>query len=275
LNLFRRVIQVAVAFSVVWLAAVAGAQAEQGKKQYVPVPGQPGKSSVWVPTPYATLEKMFDLAELTPQDFVIDLGSGDGRAIIAAAKRGASGVGVEWNDDLLALSSKTAREAGVSERAKFVKHDMFEYDISKATVMALFMLPDQLAKLAPKFLALRPGSRIVMNGFTVPGWTPDVTEKASGDCGSWCTAHLYVVPAPVNGTWRFGDRTLALKQSFQTFTGTLTARGNSTPVTSGRLFGDQISFSIGDVQYSGRVTGKSMSGEQKGGPGGTWSATMN
>jgi hypothetical protein len=259
---------------VVWLAAVAGSPAEDGKKPYVPVPGQPGKSSVWVPTPYVTLEKMFDMAKLTPKDFVIDLGSGDGRAIIAAAKRGAAGVGVEWNDDLIALSEKTAKEAGVSELAKFVKHDMFAYDISKATVMALFMLPDQLAKLAPKFLALRPGSRIVMNGFTVPGWTPDETDKATGDCGSWCTAHLYIVPAPVAGTWRLADGTLTLKQSFQTFTGTLAAGGKSAPIANGRLHGDEISFSVGEAQYSGRVAGKSMNGERKGGAGGAWSATM-
>lgn len=275
MNRFRRVILFAVACSVVWLAAVAGSPAEDGKKQYVPVPGQPGKSSVWVPTPYATLEKMFDMAKLTPKDFVIDLGSGDGRAIIAAAKRGAAGVGVEWNEDLIALSEKTAREAGVSELAKFVKHDMFAYDISKASVMALFMLPDQLAKLAPKFMALRPGSRIVMNGFTVPGWTPDETDKATGDCGSWCTAHLYIVPAPVAGTWRLADGTLTLKQSFQTFTGTLAAGGTSAPVANGHLHGDEISFSVGDVQYSGRVTDKGMSGERQGSPGGTWNATRN
>jgi hypothetical protein len=262
-----------VALSVVSLAAIAGAPAEKGKKPFEAVPGMPGKDSVWVPTPYATLEKMFDLAKLTPNDFVIDLGSGDGRAIIAAAKRGAPGVGVEWNEDLIALSNKTAAKAGVSHLAKFVKHDMFSYDISKASVMALFMLPDQLGKLAPKFLALKPGSRIVMNGFTVPGWTPDTTEKATGDCGSWCTAHLYIVPAQAAGSWRLGDGDLTLTQSFQMLSGSLTSGGKSTPISNGRLRGEEITFSVGDAKYTGRVTGNTMSGDVTGGGSGKWSAT--
>ena len=257
----------------VWLAATAGAPAEPSKKPYEPVPGQAGKDSVWVPTPFVTLEKMFDLAKLTPQDFVIDLGSGDGRAIIAAAKRGAPGIGVEWNEDLIAVSNKAAAQAKVSHLAKFVKHDMFTYDISKASVMALFMLPDQMAKLTPKFLALKPGSRIVMNGFTPPGWTPDVTEKATGDCGSWCTAHLFIVPAPVAGTWRLGEADLSLTQSFQMITGTLNANGKSTPVSDGQLRGDEISFSVGDAKYSGRVSGHSMTGQITGGSGGSFTAT--
>jgi hypothetical protein len=265
--------QFVVALSIVSLLAVFAGTAQDGKKPYEPVPGQPGKDSVWVPTPYATLEKMFDLAKLTPQDFVIDLGSGDGRAIIAAGKRGAPGVGVEWNDDLIALSNKTAEKEGVANLAKFVKHDMFAYDISKATVMALFMLPDQLSKLAPKFLALRPGSRIVMNGFTVPGWSPDVTEKATGECGSWCTAHLYIVPAPVAGTWQTAQGTLSLKQSFQMLTGTLSKGGKTTPVANGRMNGSQISFSVGDEQYAGTVNSNTMSGTVTGGAGGNWSAT--
>jgi len=271
--MFRRAIQLVVAFSVVSLAAIGGAPAEKGKKPFEPVPGMPGKDSVWVPTPYVTLEKMFDLAKLTPKDFVIDLGSGDGRAIIAAGKRGAPGVGVEWNDDLIALSNKTAAQAGVSHLAKFVKHDMFTYDISKATVMALFMLPDQLGKLTPKFLALRPGSRIVMNGFTIPNWTPDVTEKATGDCGSWCTAHLYIVPAQVGGIWRLGDADLSLTQSFQMLTGSLARGGKSTPIADGRLNGEEITFTIGTAKYTGRVAGNTMSGEVSGGGSGPWTAT--
>jgi hypothetical protein len=146
---------------------------------------------------------------------------------------------------------------------------MFAADLSKATVLGLFMLPDQLKKLTPKFLAMKPGSRITMNGFTPPGWTPDVTEKASGDCGTWCTAHLFIVPAPVAGTWRLGNASLTFKQSFQMLTGTLTAGGKSTPVT-GKLNGAEIAFTAGDAQYTGRVDGKTMSGQLNGKP---WSAT--
>jgi hypothetical protein len=273
LNTIRRVVQIVVAASIVSFAAIGGAPAEKANKPFEPTPGMPGKDSVWVPTPLATLEKMFDMAKLTPKDFVIDLGSGDGRAIIAAGKRGARGVGVEWNDDLIAVSNKTAAEAGVSHLAKFVKHDMFTYDISEATVMALFMLPDQLGKLAPKFLDLRPGSRIVMNGFTIPGWTPDETGKATGDCGSWCTSHLYYVPAKVAGTWRLGDGDLTLTQNFQMLTGTLTADGKSTPISNGRMNGEEITFSVGDAKYTGRVKGNTISGEITGASSTNWSAT--
>lgn len=265
----RRIVEFALALSVVALAFNAPAQ-EAGKK-YVPTPGQPGKDSVWVPTPFATLEKMYDLAKLTPKDFVMDLGSGDGRAIIVAAKRGAPGLGIEWNQDLVDLSNRLAQEAGVAHLAKFERGDMFAADLSKASVLGLFMLPDQFAKLTPKFLAMRPGSRIALNGFTIPGWTPDITERVTGDCGTWCTAHLVVVPAPVAGTWRLGNGDLVLTQSFQNLTGTLTEGGTSTPVT-GKLNGVEITLTAGDTTYTGRVENGSMAGNVKGKASGSWKA---
>ena len=272
----RRVAEFAIALSVVALVFNASAQNSAAqdsaatKKPFEPVPGMPGKDSVWVPTPFVTLEKMYDLAKLTPKDFAMDLGSGDGRSIIVAAKRGAPGLGIEWNQDLVDLSNKLAKEAGVSHLAKFQRGDMFAADLSKATVLGLFMLPDQLTKLVPKFLGMRPGSRITMNGFAIPGWTIDVTEKATGDCGTWCTAHLYIVPAPVAGTWRLGDADLALTQSFQMVSGTLTANGKATPIASGRLNGEEIVFTVRDTTYTGRVNGNAMSGEVNSKP---WSAT--
>src|SRR5690606_36409806 len=121
-------------------------------------------------------ERMLDMARVTPQDFVMDLGSGDGRNIIAAAKRGARALGVEHNEKMVELARQRAAEAGVSERAQFVQGDMYAADISEASVLALFLLPENLDKLVDKFLALKPGSRIVMNYFTVSGWTPDRTD---------------------------------------------------------------------------------------------------
>ena len=112
-----------------------------------------------MPTPPELVEKMLDMAQVTPQDIVMDLGSGDGRNIIAAAKRGARAIGVEYNPEMVALSRRLAKEAGVSDRATFIEGDMFEADISKATVLALFLLPSNLDKLAPKFLALKPGTQ--------------------------------------------------------------------------------------------------------------------
>ncbi len=158
-----------------------------------PFVGQPGKDVIWVPTPYVLVEKMLDMARVTPQDYVIDLGSGDGRNVIAAAKRGARALGVEYDRTLYEVALKNAREAGVAERARFVEGDMFEADVSAATVLALFLLPDNLQKLKPKFERMKPGTRIVTNGFPIDGWSAKETATVEGDCGSWCTAYLYIV----------------------------------------------------------------------------------
>ena len=175
------------------LPPLAGAQLPvQGAEPYV---GQPGKDVIWVPTPPSLVEKMLDMAAVTPQDIVMDLGSGDGRNIIAAAKRGATAIGVEYDTDLVHLSRKRAAEEGVAGRARFVQGDMYEADISQATVLALFLLPDNLSKLKPKFEKLRPGTRIVINAYQIAGWEPKEVGVAGGECAPWCTAYLYVVPA--------------------------------------------------------------------------------
>ena len=171
--------------------------AAASQEPFKPTVGQQGKDSVWVPTSPELVEKMLDLAKVTKEDFVIDLGSGDGRMVIAAAKRGARALGVEFNPDMVKLSQQLAAEAGVSDRATFVQGDMFEADISKATVLALFLLPDNLVRLEPKFRALRPGTRIVVNTFGIADWKPDVTEVLTENCNNWCTAMLYRVPPRV------------------------------------------------------------------------------
>jgi SAM-dependent methyltransferase len=239
---------------------------------YEPIVGQEGKDVVWVPTPQVLVEKMLDMARVTPKDFVMDLGSGDGRNVIAAAKRGARALGVEYNPDMVELSKRIAAKEGVAEKATFVQGDMYEADVSKATVLALFLLTENLNKLVPKFLDMRPGSRIVVNGFEIDGWTADETGKAGGDCGSWCTAYLYIVPAKVNGAWRLGSGELRLEQKFQQITGTLTTNGAIAPLTSGRLRGDEIRFTVGGVSYVGRVNGNTMRGEVKGATVTAWTA---
>jgi len=163
---------------------------------FKPEVGQQGKDSVWVPTSPALTEKMLDMAKVTAEDYLIDLGSGDGRMVIAAAKRGARALGVEFNPDMVKLAQKLAAEAGVADRATFVQGDMFEADISKATVLALFLMPANLERLEPKFRALRPGTRIVVNTFGIPNWTPAATEVLAENCTNWCTAMLYKVPPP-------------------------------------------------------------------------------
>jgi phospholipid N-methyltransferase len=167
-------------------------------QDFKPAVGQPGKDVVWVPTSPEVVEKMLDMAKVTASDFVIDLGSGDGRMVIAAAKRGARAMGVEFNPEMVKLSRQRASEAGVADRATFVEGDMFEADISKATVLALFLMPENLRRLEPKFRTLPAGTRIVVNTFGIPDWTPDSTETIGENCTSWCTAMLYRVPPRAN-----------------------------------------------------------------------------
>ena len=245
------------------------------QKPFEPVVGQSGKDVVWVPTPMEVTERMLDMAKVTPQDFVMDLGSGDGRNIIAAAKRGASGLGVEFNPDMVELSRRQAAAAGVAERAKFVQGDMYEADVSKATVLALFLLPHNLTKLTPKFLALPPGTRIVGNTFSPEGWAADESETVGGDCANWCTSLLWIVPARVEGTWKTAEGELTLKQDFQMVSGTLTlAAGRKATPVSGRVRGDLITLNGEAVELTGRINGDRIEGAVKGGAsGGTWSAS--
>jgi SAM-dependent methyltransferase len=256
-----------------FVSIAAGAVlAQEIQKPYEPIEGQPGKDVVWVPTPHVLIEKMLDMARVTAQDYVIDLGSGDGRNVIAAAMRGARALGVEYNPDMVELSRRNAVNEGVADKATFVQGDMYEADISQATVLALFLLTENLNTLVPKFLDLKPGSRIVVNGFEIDGWKADEIGKADGDCGSWCTAYLYIVPARVAGTWHLPRGRLTLEQKFQELTGTLTAGGTSSPITNGRLRGDRISFTVDGVDYVGRVSGDTMSGDLKGSATGDWRA---
>jgi precorrin-6B methylase 2 len=236
--------------------------AASAQDSYKPTVGMPGKDAVWVPTTEAMVERMLDVAKVTPQDVVMDLGSGDGRMIIAAAKRGARAIGVEYNADLVALSTRLAKEAGVSDKASFIQGDMYAADISKATVMGLFLLPSNLEKLAPKFLDMAPGSRITANTFWIEGWEPDETETMTANCDNWCTIKLFIIPAKVQGKWRTADGELSLTQKFQMVSGTLTTSGGTTNV-QGRLRGDRITLTAGPAEYEGRVKGDAIEGSVK------------
>lgn len=221
---------------------------------FQPQVGQQGKDVVWVPTADVLVAKMLDMAGVTQNDYVIDLGSGDGRTVIAAAKRGARALGVEYNPDMVELSSQRAAAAGVAGQATFVKADLFETDFSKATVLTMFLLPDINLRLRPRILDLAPGTRVVSNTFTMGEWTPDETATVRDEgCTTYCTALLWIVPAKVDGLWRFPDGALSVTQSFQMVTGTLTSRGTSSQIANGRVRGDRISFEVGGTQYNGRV----------------------
>jgi hypothetical protein len=262
----RRLLSLTVLLSFMSVAAFAQAT-QQPVKPFEPQVGQAGKDVVWVPTPQVLVEKMLDMGKVTPQDFVMDLGSGDGRTVITAAKRGATAMGIEYNPDMVELSKRNAAAAGVSAKATFVKADLFETDLNKAQVITMFLLPSINMKLRPKILDLKPGTRIVTNSFTMEDWQPDQSETVTEDCTSWCTAHLWIVPAKVDGVWTLGDKALTLKQQFQMFSGSL----GSQTISEGHLRGDQIEFSVGTTKYTGRVDGKMMKGTMSGG--GSWSAT--
>jgi SAM-dependent methyltransferase len=254
----------------VGVAQTATAQAPPPAGQYEPKVGQAGKDVVWVPSPESTVEKMLDVAKVTPQDFVVDLGSGDGRNVIAAAKRGAKALGVEYNPDMVELSKRNAAAAGVSDKASFVQGDMYAAEFSQATVLALFLLPDNLLKLRDKFAALTPGTRIVANTFGIEEWTADETLTIADDCMSWCTVLLYFVPARVDGTWQTAQGTLTLKQQYQLVSGTL----GTAAIENGRVKGDMLTFTAAGTPYTARVVGDTLSGTAKSSGGETaWRAT--
>jgi SAM-dependent methyltransferase len=258
------------------LPSMTHAQPAQKPKDYQPEVGQEGKDVVWVPTSQALVNKMLDMAKATPKDYVIDLGSGDGRTVITAAKRGIKALGIEYNPEMVELSKRVAMKEGVTERATFMQADLFETDFSQATVITMFLLPDINLKLRPKILGLKPGTRIVSNTFTMGEWEADETGTAASDEGSsyYRTALLWIVPAKVEGAWKSTQGDITFKQAFQKVSGSINAGGISTLVTGGKLRGDQISFSAGGAQYTGTVSGNTMSGTAvAGGASREWSAT--
>ena len=221
---------------------------------------------MWVPTSQELVNKMLDMAKVTPQDFVMDLGSGDGRTVITAAKRGATAMGIEYNPEMVELSKRNAENEGMSSKATFAKADLFESDFSKATVITMFLLPEINIKLRPKILDLKPGTRVVSNSFTMEDWEADQTETISGECTSWCTALLWIVPAKVEGAWDTPQGELKLTQTFQKVTGSI-----GTTKLEGKLRGDEITLTAGKTVYTGRVNGTSIKGTTNGGS--AWTAS--
>jgi len=249
-------------FGVILFASASCALAQaQSTQEFQPEVGQHGKDVVWVPSPDQLVDKMLDMAKITPKDFVMDLGSGDGRTVIAAAKRGVQALGVEFNPDMVALSRRNAAKAGVGDKAGFVEADIFQTDLSKATVITLFLLTDLNLRLRPKLLTLKPGTRVVSNTFRMGEWEPDQTVELG--CDTYCTAYLWIVPARVEGRWRTPQGELELKQEFQKVSGTLKTGNKAAPISRGSLRGDQLTFLAGSLEYRGRVNGSEIEGTMK------------
>jgi SAM-dependent methyltransferase len=255
-----------------------------------PIPEVP-----YVPTPEEVVVEMLKMARVTQNDMVYDLGCGDGRIVITAAKLfGARGVGVDIDPNLIRRSNENARKAGVTDRVKFIEQDLFETDIREATVVALYLLPELNLQLRPKLLRdLRPGSRIVAHEFDMGDWKPDNMAKVpkvnlyyhpripyEKDTYFYC----WVVPAKMEGVWRWslstpsGDRdyTLRFVQKFQEIRGTVRVKGEEVPIKAARLAGNQVSFALGEdgdkekvvMQFNGRIHGNDIAGrvEVQGGP---------
>lgn len=254
------------------IGAVAGlprlsAAQDAGNQSYTPSVGQEGKDVIWVPTPLALIERMLEMAKTTPKDYVIDLGSGDGRTVIAAAKKyGVRALGIEYNPDMVELSKRNAEKEGVADRAQFMRADIFQTDFSKATVLTLYLLPSLNLKLRPTILNMKPGTRVVSHAFTMDDWQADQIETVEGR-----TAYLWIVPAKVEGTWRWGGNRgyeLVLQQHFQNLEGLVKANGKVAQFRNATLRGDQISFSVIEytgtgttrINYTGRVSGDVIEG---------------
>ena len=250
-------------------AAVAFLSGPALAQKFEPQVGQAGKDVIWVPSPDEVVDRMLTMAQVKPDDYVVDLGAGDGKIAIAAAKKfGAKSMGVEYNPDMVELSKRNAEKAGLAGKANFMKADLFESDFSQATVITMYLLPTINMKLRPKILDLKPGTRIVSHAFTMDDWAADQIESFDGR-----TAYMWIVPAKVEGTWQFAQGELSFVQNFQNVTGTLRGGGNTVAIANGKLRGDQLSFTAGNTEYTGRVNGANIEGTMRGASAGAWHAT--
>jgi hypothetical protein len=245
--------------------ALWGPVAAQPATSYQPKVGQEGKDVVWVPTPQTLVDRMLDMAKATPQDYVIDLGSGDGRTVITAAKRGIKAHGIEYNPDMVVLAKSNAEKEGVADKATFVKADIFESDFSQATVLTLFLLTDLNIKLRPTILKMKTGTRVVSNTFTMGDWTPDDTVQAPPECSSFCKAYLWIVPGNAEGTWQAGETEFVLRQTYQVINGKVSTGNVTAPISGGRMIGDRIVFTAGETRYEGVAKGDVIDGISKAG----------
>lgn len=264
--------------------------------EYVPEVGQDGKDVVWVPSAETVVEEMLDLAEVKPGDYVIDLGFGDGRTVIAAARRGAKALGIEYNPKLVALAKRDAARAGVGDRATFVEGDIFASDFSDATVLTLFLMPELNLQLMPRILSMKPGTRVVSNTFDMGSWKPDATAEVTRDCKTYCQALMWIVPAKVEGGWNVRielagepiaiarDYYLKLEQTHQFVSGILefvsgAPVGGTDAVipVKGRLKGNEMTLTDAGhppkFEFKGAVEGDTIEGSSRAAVSWRWSGT--
>jgi hypothetical protein len=246
-------------------AIAQSATAKPAANEYTPQVGQEGKDVIWVPTPQSLVDRMLTMAQVKPTDTVIDLGSGDGRTVITAAKKfGATAMGIEYNPDMVELAKRNAEKEGVAGKAQFMKADIFATDFSKATVLTMYLLPSLNLKLRPTILNLKPGTRIVSHAFTMDDWQPDQVDSSEGR-----TAYMWIVPAKVAGTWKLDGAAkgaeVTLTQQYQSVGGSAKVDGKVATLSNAKLRADTLTFVIDGKDYSGRVNGDRMEGTTTGG----------
>jgi hypothetical protein len=247
-------------------------------QKFEPQVGQAGKDVIWVPTPDEVVDRMLTMAQVGPNDFHMDLGSGDGKIVIAAAKRGAKALGIEYNPDMVKVAQDNAQKAGVAEKASFRRADIFQTDFSQATVITLYLLPALNMKLRPTILSMRPGTRVVSHSFTMEDWEADEISTMDGR-----RAYFWVVPASVQGSWILEANNqkadVQLEQVFQKINGSVNLGALQGGLRDAKLRGSNISFAYVDNtgmrrDFTGRVNGPRMEGsfrDEKGAEG-RWSA---
>ncbi len=238
---------------------------------YEPQSGQAGKDVVWVPTPDELVTRMLQLGGVTAKDYVIDLGAGDGKIVIAAARQfGARGHGIEYNPDMVALAQRRAQAAGVADRAHFEKADIFESDFSKADVITMYLMPALNLRLRPTLMKLKPGTRLVTHAFTMGGWKPDESSRAAG-----ASAFLWLVPARVTGQWQLnypqgkGHQSVPMevtRQNFQFPEGRVQLGEAETSLRDARVAGERVRFAFTGTDgvlrtFEGKVSGGRIEGE--------------
>jgi len=248
-------------------------------QKFEPQVGQAGKDVIWVPTPDEVVDRMLTMAQVGPNDFHMDLGSGDGKIVIAAAKRGAKALGIEYNPDMVKVAQDSAQKAGVSDKASFRRADIFQTDFSQATVITLYLLPALNMRLRPQLLAMKPGTRVASHSFTMEDWEADEISTMDGR-----RAYFWIVPANVMGTWLLDAGSakgeLNLEQTFQKINGTVSLQNTvQGGLREARLRGPQIAFAYVDDkgmrrEFTGTVNGRQMSGTFRDdkGSSGNWSA---
>ena len=260
------------AFSLLFAIGISAQGLTQGgDDKYKPSIGQDGKDVIWVPTGDDLVTNMLKIAKVGPSDLVYDLGAGDGKIAIAAAKEfGATAVGIEFNPEMAALGQRNAERAGVSKKVKIIQGDIFKEDFSKATVVTMYLLPELNLKLRPTILKMKPGTRVVSHAFTMGDW------EADAEVDGPARAYFWVVPANVSGEWTLTNFdgqnpvTLSLSQYFQRIGGSVLIDRRSQPLLNAKLMGNKMEFSYKDRNGNYRtaqvtVNGNTLKGDDKGG----------